>query len=312
MPWVDSHPAAAATLQLLSASIDPAWRSRLGDARWASDNRNAQPLITGLSIAAWTCLTDQVPAPAVVAGYSVGELAAFCAAGVYDPATAMSFARERAAAMDLAAAGLRMGLLAVRGLQPPMLKRLCERHALAPAIRLGHDSAIVGGLAPSLDAAEADLAATGLRATRLAVNVASHTPWMAAAAAAFAERLGAAAFAPPTTAIVCNFDATAHRGSAELAHCLAAQIASPIAWDSCTDAIAERGVRCVLEVGPGAALAAHWRARHPDVPVRSVEDFRSPEAVADWVRKTLEARNQSPEPGGAPRRTGASSVQGNP
>jgi [acyl-carrier-protein] S-malonyltransferase len=69
--------------------------------------------------------------------------------------------------------------------------------------------------------------------------------------------------------------------------CLARQLASTVLWDSCMDAIAERRVRCVLEVGAGHALANLWRDRHPDIPVRSVDDFRSAQAVARWVASTL-------------------------
>jgi [acyl-carrier-protein] S-malonyltransferase len=53
------------------------------------------------------------------------------------------------------------------------------------------------------------------------------------------------------------------------------------------DCIAERGVRCVLEVGPGAALAAMWRERHPGIPARSVDEFQSPDGVALWVQRQL-------------------------
>ncbi|MEH3087572.1 MAG: hypothetical protein PGN26_13810 [Xylophilus ampelinus] len=52
--------------------------------------------------------------------------------------------------------------------------------------------------------------------------------------------------------------------------------------------LAERGARCVLEVGPGAALARMWRARYPAVPARSVDEFGSRDAVLRWVRRTLD------------------------
>ncbi len=287
LPWLDSRPEAAATLQLLASSLGVHWRSRLADTAWATANRVAQPLITGLCIAAWQCLATKLPAPAVIAGYSVGELAAFCAAGVFDAATAMSLSQDRADAMERSAAGQRTGLLALHGVPTPVLDRLCERHALSLAIRLGPDSAIVGGLASSLDAAEAELAASGSRSTRLAVHVASHTPWMSEAAAAFARRLAAATLAAPKATLVCNLTAAATRAPEELARCLAGQIASPVLWDACMDAIAERGVRCVLEVGPATTLSALWRARHPNIAVRSVDEFRSPDAIAAWVDKVL-------------------------
>ena len=60
------------------------WRRALADPAWAQRNDNAQTLLTGLALAAWNQLAPQVASPAAVAGYSVGELAAFSAAGVID------------------------------------------------------------------------------------------------------------------------------------------------------------------------------------------------------------------------------------
>lgn len=287
LPWLDGCPEAADTLQLLATGLGADWRERLSDAAWATSNEVAQPLVAGLGIAAWQCVADQLPRPAVIAGYSVGELPAFAAAGVFDARAAMALARERAGAMERSTAGLSTGLLAVHATAAQRLETWCERHDLSLAIRLSGDSCIVGGLAASLDAAQAELMAAGVRCTRLAIHVASHTRWMACAAAEFAQCLGSVRFAAPQVALVCDESAALSRDPRELARCLAAQIASPILWDACMDAIAERGVRCVLEVGAGTALSALWRSRHPDIPARSLAEFRSPEAAAAWVRKTL-------------------------
>lgn len=53
------------------------------------------------------------------------------------------------------------------------------------------------------------------------------------------------------------------------------------------DALHERQVRCVLEVGPGSALARLWNERFPETPARSVDEFRAASAVADWVMRNL-------------------------
>ena len=80
-----------------------------------------------------------------MAGYSVGELAAFAAACVFDAATALHLAERRAACMDAAAATVRTGLMGLSGRGPADLSDLCQRFDLDVAIRLGPDSAIVGG-----------------------------------------------------------------------------------------------------------------------------------------------------------------------
>jgi [acyl-carrier-protein] S-malonyltransferase len=284
LPWLDAQPAAAATLAGMAALIGGDWRERLADAEAAADNRFAQLLLTGVGIAAWQCLANALPPPTAVAGYSVGELAAFCAAGVLAPDTALALALDRAEAMQASVAALSTGLMAVQGPGGDAITGLCQRLGLAVSIRLAADRVILGGPDDALDAAHAELEPAGARCTRLAVKVASHTPWMASAALVFGARLSGIPFAPPRAVLICNAVGAALRRPADLARALADQIAATVPWDRCQDAIAERRVRCVLEVGPGTTLSRLWNERHPEVPARSVDEFRSPEAVVRWIR----------------------------
>jgi [acyl-carrier-protein] S-malonyltransferase len=75
----------------------------------------------------------------------------------------------------------------------------------------------------------------------------------------------------------------------DLRRALAQQIATTVLWDRCMDTMAERGVRCVLEVGPGSALSRLWQARHPDIPARSIDEFEQPAGVARWVAQRAAA-----------------------
>ncbi len=287
LPWLDDQPAAKSTLAQLAADIGSDWRQRLADPAWASDNAIAQSLLTATGVAAWQCLAPLLPPAAVVAGYSVGELPAFCAAGVYGATTALQLARVRAQGMSASVAGLATGLLAVRGLTTAAVTAACQQHGLAVAIEMAADRVVLGGPAPALQAAETALTAAGAHATRLAVGLASHTPWMAAAAREFAAHLQAIECQPPRCTLVCNLIGSALRRPVDLQHALAAQIDHTVRWSACQDAVAERGVRCVLEVGPGTTLSRLWAERGRGVPARSIDEFRSPEAVARWVQSTL-------------------------
>ncbi|WP_457426949.1 acyltransferase domain-containing protein [Roseateles sp. P5_E7] len=281
LPWLDAQPEAASTLKALNAHLGRDWRDGLDDAGWLNANRVAQLLLTGIGIAAWQVLATRLPRPAVVAGYSVGELSAFAVAGVFDAATALGLAAARAQAMSDCVADRPTGLMAVQG--PHALTEAESASGLSVAIRIGAERAIVGGPTEALDAAAVRWGGMGLRCTRLPIGVASHTPAMAAAAAAFARRLEAADLRQPQSAVVCNFTGAASRQLAVLAPALAGQIASTVRWDDCMDSIAERCAHCVLEVGPGTTLAAMWRERHPAIPVRSVDEFQGPEGVLRWV-----------------------------
>jgi [acyl-carrier-protein] S-malonyltransferase len=66
---------------------------------------------------------------------------------------------------------------------------------------------------------------------------------------------------------------------------LSTQIAQTVRWDECMDNLHARGVRCVLEIGPGQALARIWNQRYPDVPARACDDFRTARAIIQWVQK---------------------------
>ncbi len=317
LPWLWARPEAAPMLDRLEALLGAGWRERLQDPAWASANAVAQPMLTGIGLAAWQVLAARLPTPVVVAGYSVGELAAFAVAGAIAEELALPLAVERAALMDQAVIGLDTGLMSVQGqgalsmanaattvttattataaTAAPVattagssgsVSETVERAvpSLSIAIRIDESRVIVGGAVALLDAHAARWREEGLRCARLPVAVASHTPLMASAAKGFAQRLADLGLNAPRVSVVCDFNAAATRSAGALATALAGQIASTIRWDEVMDSVAERGVSCVLEVGPGTALAAMWRERHPRIPVRSIDEFQGPDGVSAWVR----------------------------
>ncbi len=258
------------------------WRSHLADAAWASRNVNAQVLLTALNLAAWTQLSRSLPPPAAVAGYSVGELASFAAAGVFDANTALALASQRAQAMDRCAAAAPGGLLAVSGLPRVQIERLCETTHVVVAIDNGSHAVVLGGPHAALDAAGLAARAAGAHVTRLKVDVASHTPSMQAASDEFAETLATLQLRAPRVPLFSNA-ADRVTTADQAAKALARQVSTTVQWSTCMDQIHARQVRCVLEIGPGAALSRMWNERFPEVPARSVDEFRSVTAIVDWV-----------------------------
>ena len=281
LPWLADDECVAEMRARLGVD---AWRRCLACPDGAGHNANAQTLLTGLALAAWGQLAQLVPSPAVVAGYSVGELAAFSAAGVFDTTTATSLAPLRAAAMDTCAARAAGGLLAVTGLAEPALERLRIDTGLALAIRNGIESVVLGGPGPALEQAEQMAAAQGAQCTRLRVNIASHTPWMRNAAERFSRTLSGVTFHAPRITLFSNAMGDRVRDAGAARTALAAQIAQTVRWDECMENIAARQVRCVLELGPGQALTRMWNQRYPAIPARASDDFRSATAVASWLR----------------------------
>ena len=135
----------------------------------------------------------------------------------------------------------------------------------------------------ALAAAATHLDTLGAKTTPLGVRVASHTRAMRPAVPALAQALAQARWHVPRAAWVAGITGAVVRDVAEVRRVLAEQVATTVLWDACMDAVAERRPDVVLEVGPGTALARLWRERHPDVPVRSCDEFASVAQVLEWV-----------------------------
>lgn len=286
--WIDVLPEAAAPLAAMAGRLGRDWRLRLADDAWATSNRVAQCLMTGTSLAAWRALAGRLPAPVAVAGYSVGELAAFGAAGVYDDETALALAEARSQAMDACAAGREGGLLSASGVAREMVLALCERLDLAIAIDVAPDRVVLGGSTDALAEAADGLRSSGADVVPLKVRIASHTRWMQAASDDFAAQLAPMPWRPAGTWVVTNLDGSAQRAVPPLKRALAGQIAATVRWRDAMESLAERRPACVLEVGAGSALSRLWRTHQPEVPVRSVDEFNSVSAVVNWVSRQLD------------------------
>jgi [acyl-carrier-protein] S-malonyltransferase len=282
LPWL----ARDDTVVSLDNELGADWRDRLAVPEGAGHNRRAQVLLTATACAAWAQLQPWVEPPVLVAGYSVGELAAFAAAGVFDARTAVELAGQRADGMDRAAAAATTGLLGITGATAGGLEELGARFDLDIAIRIDAGSGVLGGRRPDLQAATAVALARGWRCTPLNVAMASHTRWMRPAAAAFERVLAGVALQAPALPLFSNALGRV-RDAAGARAALARQIAQTVAWDECLDAIAAQRVQAVLEIGPGQALARMWQDRHADVPARSADEFRSAPAIATWLERQL-------------------------
>lgn len=282
LPWL----ARDETLAALEARLGDDWRERLADPADAADNRRAQLLLTATACAAWAQLRNRLPPPDIVAGYSVGEVAAFAAAGVFDASSALSLAAARAACMDTAATGASTGLLGVTGATADGLAGLCTRFDLEVAIRIDPGSAVLGGLREVLPAAAAHGEACGWRCTPLKVSLASHTRWMRQAVDCFDRTLAGAALQRPARPLASNALGRV-RSAAEARAALARQLAQTVRWDDCMEQIAAQRVQAVLEIGPGQALARLWNDRHPDMPARSADEFRSSASIVGWIERQL-------------------------
>jgi [acyl-carrier-protein] S-malonyltransferase len=251
------------------------------------DNAQAQPLLCTASLAQWQGLRDCVPAPTLIAGYSIGELAAHAIAGSFDAATCLALAAQRARLMD-SASPADAGLQAVLGLERHVLQPLCDLHGAHVAIANGQDHFIVGGTHASLQRLADAARAQGADIRLLPVRVPAHTPLLAAAVAPFAAALDASPLQAPRLPLLAGIDARPVRDRATAVNTLSLQLAQTIEWAQVMRQAFERGARVFLQLGPGNALARMVAPAYPCCEVRAVEEFQSLEGAAAWVRSALE------------------------
>lgn len=250
-------------------------------------NRVAQPSIVAATLAMWTALGR--PQPALVAGYSIGELSACAVAGALAAGDAVRLAAERARLMDACVAdGEGQAMVALSGMSDASAQALLERRGFHAAIVTGDDALVAGGPAREAAALADAVAAAGGRATILPVAVASHTPLLRAAVAPFAGLLARQHWSAPAAPFLSGISAEPVHDVAGALDALPRQIAEPIRWRDCMDACAEAGITVALELGPGAALARMLQARHPGIACRSVSEFRTLAGILAWLERQLE------------------------
>ena len=279
-------PAARHTLDVASTVLGrDVFSAAVADDRF--DNAQAQPLLCAATLAQWQGLRDNVPTPTLIAGYSIGELAAHAIAGSFDAATCLALAAQRAQLMD-GASPADAGLQAVLGLERHVLQPLCDLHGAYVAIANGQDHFIVGGTHAALQRLAGAARAQGAGIRPLPVHVPAHTPLLAAAVAPFAAALHASPLQAPRLPLLAGIDARPVRDRATVVHTLSAQLAQTIEWAQVMRQAFERGARVFLQLGPGNALARMVAPSYPCCEVRAVEEFQSLEGAAAWVRSALE------------------------
>jgi [acyl-carrier-protein] S-malonyltransferase len=251
------------------------------------DDRIGQILCCTQALATWTALDAARPERAVIAGYSIGELAAWGCVGAFDADTVLRLAERRATLME-AAAPANCGLAAIVGLRRDALAPILAQHAIAIAIINGVDSFVVGGHNDALVAAcHAALDHGAVHAVRLRVAVPSHTPLLATAVPEFRAALREAApHAPkPGYRLLSGIDGETVYDIETGIGKLARQFSVTVDWAACLNSCIAAGAECALELGPGTALSRMATPLFPEGLARATEDFRTLAGLRAWLQR---------------------------
>ncbi|MEU7140838.1 ACP S-malonyltransferase [Nocardia sp. NPDC046473] len=254
-PWLDL-PGARDRLILwsMASGLDLVRLGTTATAEEITDTAVTQPLVVAAALLAYAEIpTDALPAATIVAGHSVGELAAAAVAGVISPDDAVRLAAIRGSEMAKACALEPTGMSAVLGGdEATVLARLAELD-LVPANRNAAGQIVAAGRLDAL----AELAANPPEKARiraLPVAGAFHTAFMASAQDAVTDAISQIVPNNPTRILLSNFDGKPVTSGRDAINKLAAQVTRPVRWDLCTETVRQAEVSMVAELPPAGTL----------------------------------------------------------
>lgn len=240
------------------------------------DTLQTQPCLLTTSVAALRALEERAhPAPAVVAGHSVGEYAALVAASVLELDAALRLVSRRAELM--AAVDVDGAMSAVIGLDRKAVEATVEAVGRPTELVVANDNApgqvVISGLREPLEAAEEALRGAGARRViRLQVSGPFHSPLMAEVAEQLADAFEREAWGDARVPVMSNVTAEPITDAGRIRALLAEQVRSPVEWTRCVQRMARDGVDLAIECGAGKALVGMIRRIAPGIHAVAVAD----------------------------------------
>lgn len=250
----EKYPAAEAIFQMCDG-IRPGTSAQCftGTEEELKETKNTQPCLFAMELAAAEALLEKGIRPDAVGGFSLGEVAAAAAAGIFDKETGFRLVCKRGELMQREAEKFDTSMAAVVKLTPERVEELCAGYAQVYPVNFNCPGQItVSGLASQMTEFAADVKAAGGRALPLKVKGAFHSPFMKEAAADFAGELAKAEFHEGTVTLYSNVTARPYEG--DPAELLSRQIVSPVQWEKIIRAMIAQGVDTFIEIGPGRTL----------------------------------------------------------
>ena len=174
-----------------------------------NQTRYTQPCMVAFAAGMTALLAERGIVPAAAAGLSLGEYSALHAAGVFDADTAVELVAFRGKAMEEAAAGRPSAMVAVLGLDRAALQEACDEASARGCVVIANYNCpgqlVLGGEKAAVEAAAALAKEQGARrCLPLKVSGPFHTPLMAPAGDALAERFRTVAFREPQIPVIFN------------------------------------------------------------------------------------------------------------
>lgn len=230
--------------------------------------------VHGMALHAALNETGKLAGVTAALGLSLGELTAYCAAGVFDFETGLRIVAERGRLMQEACEQTTGSMAAIIGESRETVATLCEEFGIETANFNAPGQIIVSGERTRVaEAVEAGKARGMKRVMPLNVAGAYHSRLMEPARAAFAAFLEPVTFAAPKLQVYTNTTGAAVSDPAAIKEALVKQVVSSVRWEDCTRAAVADGATEFWELGPGGVLAGLARRTERAWVVKSLAEF---------------------------------------
>lgn len=226
---------------------------------------NAQPALMAVSVAVTRVLKEQggldlARHAAFVAGHSLGEYSALCAAGAFTLADTARLLKLRGQAMQKAVPVGKGAMAALLGAELEQAQSIAADAAQGDVCTVANDNSsgqvVISGHAEAIDRAIVLAAERGLkRSVRLPVSAPFHCPLMQPAADAMAEALANVTINPPEVPVVANVVASAVSDPNAIRRLLVEQVTGMVRWREGVLYMKEQGVDTLVELGSGKVLS---------------------------------------------------------
>ncbi|TCS34347.1 [acyl-carrier-protein] S-malonyltransferase [Paucimonas lemoignei] len=251
---------------------------------------NTQPVMLTAAVATYRAwIAAGGPAPAVVAGHSLGEYSALVAAGVIAFKDAVPLVRFRAQAMQEAVPVGQGGMAAILGLSDEDVRAACAEaaqgqivepvnfNAPAQVVIAGHKEAVERACQAAKDKG-------AKRALPLPVSAPFHSSLLKPASDRLREYMAGVTFSAPQIPVINNVDVAIVTEPASIKDALVRQAASPVRWVETVQKIAASGITHVVECGPGKVLAGLTKRIDGNLVGEAVFDQASLEKVLETLK----------------------------
>lgn len=261
----DSFPQARAVFE----EVDDALGEKLSSIMWDGPEEtltltaNAQPALMAVSLATIRAMeagglniADRV---AFVAGHSLGEYSALCAAGVFTLADTARLLRTRGNAMQKAVPVGQGAMAAIIGMEQADVEAVCSECADNGVCQIANDNGggqlVISGSKSAVERAAALASERGAkRALMLPVSAPFHSALMSPAADVMRQALAEVDAAPPSVPVVSNVTVSPSSDPRELADRLVEQVTGRVRWRETVEWFAGNGIDTVYELGSGKVL----------------------------------------------------------